>query len=173
MELYGTRQISLPSLLLMVLGVFLLAGAIIHAMGHPLICECGYIKLWHGGIDDPEVSQHFLDWYSYSHVIHGIMIYALISIIARGRPSIALGLLIAVSCAAAWEIIENTPFIVERYARATMVREYAGDAVVNSAGDMLATIVGFLAAARLPVWSSVMLFFAALFLPHDHILILW
>jgi hypothetical protein len=173
LELYGTRQISLPSLILMLLGVFVLAGAIIHAMGHPLVCKCGYIKIWHGGIDDPEVSQHFIDWYTYSHVIHGIMIYCLISAIAQDRLSIALGLLIAVSFAAAWEILENAPLIVERYARTTIVREYAGDAVVNSAGDILATMVGFLAAARLSVWLTLILFFAALLLPHDHLLILW
>ena len=172
MELYGTRQISLPSLLLVLLGVFVLTGAIIHAMGHPFFCSCGYVKFWHGGIDDPEVSQHFLDWYSYTHVVRGIMIYAVVSVIAHDRPSIAVGLLIAVSWAAVWEIIENAPFIVERYARATIVREYAGEAVINSAGDMLTAIVGVFVAARLPVWVSVSLFFAGLLLPHDRILVL-
>jgi hypothetical protein len=150
-------------------GVFLLAGAILYAMGHPLICTCGYVKLWHGGLDGPEVSQHFIDWYTPSHVLHGIIIYFLMWAIAQDRPSVALGLLVAVSFAAVWEIFENTPFIVSSYAKTTVVRGYAGDSVINSVGDMSVTIVGFVAALRLPGWLTVMLFyFAVFFLPHDH-----
>jgi hypothetical protein len=156
----------------MLLGVLILAGGIIHAMGHPLICKCGYVKLWHGGIDDREVSQHFIDWYTYSHVVHGIIIYFLIWAIAEDRASLALGLLIAASVAAVWEVLENAPFIVKSYARTTIVPDYAGDSVVNSTGDMLATIAGFLAAALLPPWLTVGLFFVGLFFPHDSLLIL-
>jgi hypothetical protein len=127
---------------------------------------------WVNPLDDPEVSQHFLDWYTYKHVLHGIMIYFLIWAFAKDRLSVALGLLIAVSFAAVWEILENAPPVVDRYAKITLVSGYAGDAVVNSAGDMLATIAGFLAAALSPRWVTAVLFFAGLLFPNDNLLIL-
>ena len=66
-------------------------------MGHPLICKCGTIKLWYGGRGDSEMSQHLTDWYSYSHVLHGIIFYWLLSVVAKGRLSVAARLVIASS----------------------------------------------------------------------------
>jgi Protein of unknown function (DUF2585) len=68
------RVIGLPALILIVLGSMVVVGGITHAMGHPFICRCGYVKLFYGGIDDPGVSQHFIDWYTFSHVGHGIAV---------------------------------------------------------------------------------------------------
>jgi hypothetical protein len=173
MDLYGGREIDLPMApILILLGIFLLAGGIIHAMGHPLICECGYVKLWHGGIDDAEVSQHFID--TYSEVLHGIIIYYVIyyamRLFAQDRPAGALGLLIVASFAAVWEILENTPFIVS-YAKTTLVRVDVGDSVINSTVDMLATIVGYLTAARSPGWLIAILVYLSFFVfvfPRDN-----
>ena len=44
-----------------------------------------------------EMSQHLTDWYTYSHVLHGIIFYWLLSVVSRGRLSVAARLVIAVA----------------------------------------------------------------------------
>lgn len=157
-----TREFQVPRLslslaLLLSLAVIAAAGGIIYAMGHPLICKCGYVKFWHGGRADSEMSQHIADWYTYSHVLHGVIFYWLITMVARGRLSVAARLLIAVFIEAGWEIFENTPLIINRYRSVTISRDYFGDSVLNSMSDILAMMVGFLLASRLPAWVTVAL----------------
>ena len=142
------------------------AGAVLLAMGRNPICECGTVKLWHGVVQSAENSQHLADWYSPSHVIHGLILYFLAWLLWKrwrlfgGRP-IRRALPIAVLLEAAWEIAENTPMVIDRYRAVTVSWGYSGDSVVNSLGDIGWMIVGFLAAARIPAWASVAL---ALFL---------
>jgi Protein of unknown function (DUF2585) len=135
----------------------LLTAAILAWMGHVVICKCGYIKLWHASRTDSETSQHLTDWYTYSHILHGIILYWLIGLLAQGRLSVAARLVIATSFEAAWEVFENTPFIINRYRSVTIARDYFGDSIVNSLADMTAMILGFLLAARLPAWVTVAL----------------
>jgi hypothetical protein len=123
-------------------------------MGHPLICRCGYIELWHGNPAGPETSQHLTDWYTYTHVIHGIGFYFVIWLIAPRLP-FALQLALAFGLEAAWEIAENTPFVMERYRQSALARGYFGDSVVNSIFDTFATALGFALARTLPAWSSI------------------
>jgi hypothetical protein len=144
-------------LLLAALKLSLMALSIIHAMGHPLICNCGYIKLFHAGLDDPEVSQHFIDRYTFIHVLHGITVYAMMRGITDDQPSIGLGVLISAGVAGLWEVIENTPLVVASYRMTTIIHGYAGDSVINSMGDMLATCLGFLIAAYAPTWLTAMI----------------
>jgi hypothetical protein len=106
------------------------------------------------------MSQHLADWYTYSHVLHGIIFYWLIGIFAKGRLSVAARLVIAVFIEAGWELFENTDFIINRYRQGTVSKDYFGDSIVNSVGDMLAMIVGFILASRLPAWVTVALLIA-------------
>ena len=140
--------------------VWLAAGAILLAMGRTPICDCGTVKLWWGVVQSSENSQHIADWYSFSHVIHGLLFYFFAHILWRrwrlfgGRPA-AWALPIAVAFEAFWELLENSPIIIDRYRAVTVSFGYSGDAVINSLADIGFMALGFWVARLLPVWASV------------------
>jgi hypothetical protein len=138
------------------IGVIALAALILLTMGREPICRCGYVKLWHGVVASSENSQHLADWYMPSHVIHGFIFYGVLWLFARRTP-LGLRLVLATIVEAAWEVTENTDFVINRYREATISLDYYGDGVINSASDILFMVVGFVAAARLPIWLTVAL----------------
>lgn len=134
--------------------------AIEHFMGRIWICACGEIDLWEGGVNTSENSQHIADWYTPSHVIHGFLFYGLAWLLFRNRP-ISFRLGFATLIEAAWEVLENTPLIIDRYRAGTIALNYYGDSILNSAMDTVWMAVGFMLAWRLPVWVTVALAVAA------------
>jgi Protein of unknown function (DUF2585) len=127
--------------------------------GRPAICKCGIVRFWAGTVDGPENSQQIADWYSLSHVLHGLLFYGALWLAAR-RWSIGTRLVIATACEAAWELMENSHFIIDRYRAETVAFGYSGDSILNSTSDIGWMILGFLIARRLPLWYSVALGFA-------------
>jgi len=147
---------SLRACLLMSAGFIALQALALLAMGHPPICTCGTIDLWHGAVSSSENSQHLTDWYTYSHVIHGFGFYLLLWFIAPRMPFYSR-FAMAIGLESAWEIVENTPLVMDRYRQSALAQGYFGDSVINSAVDTLAAGLGFVLARLLPVWTIVAL----------------
>ncbi len=109
---------------------------------------------WDGNIWSNENSQRVADAYSFSHIIHGILFYAILHLIARKMP-LRHRFTLAALLEAGWEILENSPLIINRYREATIALGYVGDSVLNSCSDIVMMALGFYFARRMPVWVSV------------------
>ncbi|MEO5973558.1 MAG: DUF2585 family protein [Sphingomicrobium sp.] len=135
------------------------AAAVLLAMGRPPICTCGSVDLWVNSAASAKTSQMLADWYSASHIVHGLLFYAALWLVARSWP-VERRFLIAVLIEVAWEVAENTPLVIDRYREATFALGYTGDSVLNSISDIAMMAVGFVAARKLPLWVSVALLVA-------------
>jgi hypothetical protein len=136
--------------------ILAITAAVLLALGRNPICACGTVDLWVSGRDSPKTSQMLLDWYSLSHIVHGLLIYAALWMIGRRWP-VDRRFLLALLIEASWEVMENTPWIIDRYRATTAAIGYTGDSVINSLSDISMMALGFLAARKLPLRMSIVL----------------
>ena len=155
MAIRSRAAIAALLLILAVIGILL-------AMGRPPICSCGEIALW--GAAGPRQSQMLADWYSPSHIVHGFLFYGALHLAARSW-SVERRFLVALIVEATWEIIENTPAVIDRYREATIALGYSGDSILNNLSDIGMMALGFLAARKLPVWVSILIVLALELVP--------
>jgi hypothetical protein len=141
---------------LLAFAILAAAAAILLAMGRNPICTCGTVELWVGTRDSPMTSQMLADWYSLSHIVHGLLFYAGLWLVARRWP-VERRFLLALLIEAGWEVIENTPMVIDRYRATTAAIGYTGDSVINSLSDILMMALGFLLARKLPLWAAIVL----------------
>lgn len=142
------------SYLLATLITLLITALSQYSFGRVIICKCGNIKLWHGAVWSSENSQHLTDWYTFSHIIHGFAFYYLGKLIKK--LTLFQSFLLALFIESAWEIIENSSYIINRYRETTISLDYYGDSIINSGFDILAMVLGFYLAKKLPLWSIIL-----------------
>lgn len=120
----------------------LVVGGTLWAWGQPLICTCGYVKLWEGFIWSSGNSQHIADWYSLSHVVHGMLI-VLLGRLPRVHFPYPILLVLAITTGMAWEIVEHTDWVLNRFREVTIYQGYIGDSVLNAVMDYIWMWAGF------------------------------
>ena len=139
-----------------IVAAFPATALLLRLEGRLWVCACGSIQLWAGQICSANNSQHFLDPYSFTHVLHGFLFFWMIAWLLRLNVNWQLALAVVVE--AAWEVFENTNFIIDRYRSETAALGYNGDTVVNSFGDILCCLIGFIVARRLGLRRSLVVF---------------
>lgn len=125
-------------------------------MGRVLLSPDGSFGWWEADIWSAYQSQRVLDPYAITHIVHGFLFYGLLHLVARRQP-VTTRLVLAVAIEAIWEILENSPIIIDRYRAVTIAQGYIGDSILNSISDIVMAAAGFLAAARLQVAYSIAL----------------
>jgi hypothetical protein len=147
--------------------VLTLTVFLLRSQGRIWICSCGQVYVWAGNIWSADNSQHLFDPYAFTHLLHGVVFFWLLAWLLPRVP-ILWRLCIAIGIEAAWEVFENSEFIIQRYREATASLGYEGDAIVNSIGDILIMAAGFMLAYKLGFRRSLILFIVV-----ELILIFW
>jgi len=137
--------------------LFVIAAITLNFQGRVWWCEAGDYVPWSWEIWSRHNSQHFIDPYTFTHILHGVAEFWIISLILRKVP-LAWRLAIAVGIEGTWEVVENTNTVIQRYREATISLDYYGDSIINSISDMIACATGFLIAWKIRFWRSLALF---------------
>lgn len=150
-----------------IVAVTLLMALLLWFEGRLLLCACGEFKIWIGDTCSSNNSQQLFDPYSFTHILHGILLFWVVLLLFR-RLAPAWQLAIAMALEAAWEVFENTPFVIDRYRAETAALGYTGDTIVNSIGDLACALVGFLIARKLGIKWSLLVFLIV-----EVVLVIW
>jgi len=137
--------------------VLLLVVVLLRGEGRMFLCDCGHFAVWTSDACSSQTSQQLFDPYSFTHVLHGFLFFWLMALLFR-RLSSSWQVLLAVLLEGAWEVFENTPFVIHKYRTETAALGYQGDTIVNSLGDLTCALIGFLLARKLGVRCSLIFF---------------
>jgi hypothetical protein len=137
--------------------VLAVTGGILWGLGRTFWCGCGEPVPWSWQVQSRHNSQHLIDPYAFTHVLHGVLLYGALYPLA-GRLSESARWMAATLVEAGWEVLENTPMIIERYRATTISLDYYGDSIANSLFDIVACLIGYAITARLRWYSGVALF---------------
>jgi hypothetical protein len=130
-------------------------------------CQQGDYVPWSWLTYSAHNSQHFIDPYTFTHILHGVLEFWILGLIFKKMP-LAWRLAIAVGIECTWEVAENTNTVIERYRAVTISLDYFGDSIINSLADILSCAAGFLIAYKLKFWRSLVFFLLT-----EIILIFW
>ena len=131
-----------------------ITAVVLYIMGRVPICECGYIKFFEFSVKSEGNSQHIFDWYTFSHIIHGFLFYWLFRVFTKNNFYAFIG---ALTLESFWEILENTPMIINRYREQALAQGYNGDSILNAVFDILAMVIGFYLVKKLKLKYSIIL----------------
>jgi hypothetical protein len=146
--------------------VLVIAIAYLRWQGRVWWCACGQYYPISFQVQSPHNSQHLFDAYSLSHVLHGFLFFGILWLFRR-RISLPWRAAIATLIEIGWELLENSPIIINRYRATTISLGYTGDSIANSLGDIASFVIGFFIARKLGLWRSALLFIAV------ELLMLW
>jgi len=151
--------------------IFVAVGLQLHHQGRFWYCGCSNF-FWTSDAWGSLTSQTFFDPYAFTHLMHGFMFAGILLLLFRylikRNVSTSWRLVIALAAEAAWEILENTNAVIDRYRATTAFLGYHGDTVMNSIGDILCCGVGVLIARKLGWLRSLPIFVAT-----EIILLFW
>lgn len=147
--------------------IIAVSAIILSLQGRVWWCQAGDLVPWSWDIWTTHNSQHLIDPYAFTHVLHGVLEFWLLGLIF-GRVPMAWRFVMAVMIEATWEIAENSSYIIERYRTVTLSLDYFGDSIINSLADIVCCAAGFGLARRLGFLRSLIFFIAT-----EVILILW
>lgn len=162
---FETRRDRLPWLLM--LGVMAVVVVAENVEGRVWWCQAGDYWPWAWDIWSRHNSQHLIDPYSFTHILHGVLEFWLLGLIFKKVP-VVWRLLMAVMIEGSWEIAENSSYVINRYREATISLDYFGDSIINSISDIVCCATGFVIAYKLRFWRSLFLFVAT-----EIILVVW
>lgn len=137
--------------------VLLLMIVLLRAQGRLLLCACEQFEIWTSDTCSSNNSQQLFDPYSFTHVLHGFLFFYLVVLVFR-RLGRGWQVVLTLALEAAWEVFENSSFVIDRYRTATAALGYSGDTVVNSIGDLACALIGFLIARQVGIRVSLILF---------------